>query len=447
MFLSPATRTEIKNLLILSAPIAIGELSGVLMNLIDALMIGHLGAESVAAVSAANAVYLFFVILGIGASLVTAPMVATAYARTNIIRCRSLWYGGLIFAFSFAFILMFLLGIAAWQFHLFDQEPGVTEKAKYFLLYLTPSVLPLLLYLQFKHYADGLTYTRIGMFVSILALFIDAFLNWLLIYGNWGFPKLGLNGAALTNTITQFIVMVIMYFLLKRKENFQLITKGSNKIISYIKAALFIFKEAIPVGFQTVLEYAAYGYGAIMIGWINAAELAAHQITINVAMSSFMIILAIGAAGAIRVGQAVGVNDVAQMRLSGKVALGVGVCFVLTPCFLFISFPSILASYFINEMHVIQLAIPLIITAGVFQVSDSLQSISQALLRGLGDFRFPSIITFICYWIIGLPIGAFLCFKLEWNALGIWIGFLISLSLQAVFFSIRYFKLVDKWKV
>jgi MATE family multidrug resistance protein len=160
-----------------------------------------------------------------------------------------------------------------------------------------------------------------------------------------------------------------------------------------------------------------------------------------------MIILAIGAAGAIRVGQAVGVNDVAQMRLSGKVALGVGVCFVLTPCFLFITFPSILASYFINEIPVIQLAIPLIITAGVFQVSDSLQSISQALLRGLGDFRFPSIITFICYWIIGLPIGAFLCFKLEWNALGIWIGFLISLSLQAVFFSIRYFRLVDKWKV
>lgn len=447
MLLSIETKTEIKKLLQLSIPIAIGELSGVLMNLIDALMIGHLGAEAIAAVSAANAVYLMFAILGIGASLVTAPMVATAFAQKDMERCRSLWYGGTIFAFVLAFFLMLTLGIVAWNFEWLGQEFGVTEKGKEFLFCLMPCVLPLLLYLQFKHYADGISYPRLGMMMSIAALIIDASLNWLLIHGHWGFPKLGLNGAALTNTITQFIVMIGMFLILKYKPNFKsIVSEGSTKFKAYFNEAYEIFKEAIPVGFQTVLEYAAYGFGAIMIGWINATELAAHQIAINVAMSSFMVILAIGAGGAIRVGQAVGINDTKMMKLSGKVSLAVGVCFVFTPCIVFISFPSLLASQFINEKEVIQLAIPLIVVAGIFQISDSLQSISQALLRGLGDFRFPSIITFICYWVIGLPFGAFLCFGLHYNALGIWIGFLVSLLLQAILFSRRFFVLVDKWK-
>lgn len=447
MLFSQATKTEIKKLLQLSVPIAIGELSGVLMNLIDALMIGHLGAESVAAVSAANAVYLMFAILGIGASLVTAPMVATAYAQKDLVKCRSLWYGGLLFSLAMGIILMLCLLFAVWKFEWLAQEVGVTVKAKEFLLYLTPCVLPLLLYLQFKHFADGISYPRLGMMMSISALFIDAFLNWLLIFGNLGFPALGLNGAAITNTITQLIVMFGIYVFLKYKPNFKSITLATtDSIKTYVRSAMVIFEEAIPVGFQTVLEYAAYGFGAIMIGWVGAKELAAHQIAINVAMSSFMIILSIGAGGAIRVGQAVGENDKAQMRLSGKVSLAVGICFVLTPCVVFISFPNLLASQFINETDVISLAIPLIIVAGIFQISDSLQSVSQALLRGLGDYRFPSVYTFICYWIIGLPIGAFLCFGLKMNALGIWIGFLISLLLQAILFSRRFFRLVDKWK-
>ncbi|MEY3416658.1 MAG: hypothetical protein RL060_769 [Bacteroidota bacterium] len=446
MVLALETKNEIKKLLQLSIPIAIGELSGVLMNLIDALMIGPLGTEAVAAVSAANAVYLLFSILGIGCSLVMAPMVATSFAQKDFKKCRSLWYGGVLFAIVLALVLMTCIGIAAWHFEWFGQEMGVTLKARAFLFYLMPCVFPLLLYLQFKHYADGISYPRLGMMMSISALFIDAFLNWLLIYGHWGFPKLGLNGAAITNSVTQLIVMIGMFVFLKLTPNFKLITHtGVKKFKRYFKAAYKIFIEAIPVGFQLVLEYAAYGFGAIMIGWVNAEELAAHQIAINVAMSSFMIILAIGAAGAIRVGQAVGVNNVAQMKLSGKVSLAVGVCFVLIPCVVFISFPALLAANFIEEAGVIALAIPLIIVAGIFQISDSLQSVSQALLRGLGDYKFPSVITFVCYWLVGLPIGGYLCFVLHWHALGIWIGFLIALLLQAILFSRRFFVLVKQW--
>ena len=240
--------------------------------------------------------------------------------------------------------------------------------------------------------------------------------------------------------------MIGMLILLKNIPSFKVIIRsGKEKLKRNIADAMAIFSEAMPVGFQTVLEYAAYGFGAIMVGWVNATELAAHQIAINVAMSSFMIILAFGAGGAIRVGAAVGRNDVAQMKLSGKVSLAVGVCFVLLPCVVFICIPATLASNFIEEPDVIALAIPLIVVAGIFQIADSLQSVSQALLRGLGDYRFPSIITFVCYWIIGLPIGAYLCFELHLHALGIWIGFLISLLLQAILFSRRFFVLVANW--
>jgi len=446
MVMGVETKSEIKKLLQLSIPIAIGELSGVLMNLIDALMIGPLGTEAVAAVSAANAVYLLFSILGIGASLVIAPMVSTAFSQKDLGKCRSLWYGGVIFSSVLAIILMGCIGLAAWKFEWLGQETGVTIKGKAFLFYLMPCVFPLILYLQFKHYADGISYPRLGMVMSISALCIDAFLNWLLIYGHWGFPTLGLNGAAITNTITQFIVMIGMLVLLKNIPSFKVILRsGKEKLKSNIADAMTIFSEAMPVGFQTVLEYAAYGFGAIMIGWVNATELAAHQIAINVAMSSFMVILAFGAGGAIRVGAAVGRNDVAQMKLSGKVSLAVGVCFVLLPCVVFICIPATLASHFIEAPDVIALAIPLIVVAGIFQIADSLQSVSQALLRGLGDYRFPSIITFVCYWMIGLPIGAYLCFELHLHALGIWIGFLISLLLQAILFSRRFFALVANW--
>jgi MATE family multidrug resistance protein len=447
MIFAPETKMEIRALLKLSIPIAIGELSGVIMNLIDALMIGHLGAESVAAVSVANAVFLLFAIVGIGSSLVIAPMVATAFAQNDVVKCRSLWYGGVIFSFMMSILLMICIGCGVWNFEFLGQEPGVTVKAKSFLLYLMPSVFPMIMFLQCKHFADGIAYPRLGMLISIIALGIDAFLNWLLIYGNWGFPELGLNGAAITNTITQLLMMLGIYFLLRYKSNFIIIKSANYDYFkTYFMAAYQIFKEAIPVGFQTVLEYAAFGFGAIMVGWVNAIELAAHQIAINIAMSSFMIILAIGAAGAIRVGQAVGLNDTAKMRLSGRVSLWSGVCFVSLPCLIFIFLPGALAKVFINEPGVIALAIPLIIVAGIFQIADATQSVSQALLRGLGDFKFPSLITFICYWIIGLPAGAYLCFYLHWNALGVWIGFLIALVLQSVLFSVRFFRLVDAWK-
>ncbi|KAB2838207.1 MAG: MATE family efflux transporter, partial [Melioribacteraceae bacterium] len=194
----------------------------------------------------------------------------------------------------------------------------------------------------------------------------------------------------------------------------------------------------LPSGFQYFLEVAAFSFGAIMVGWIGTVQLAAHQIAINLASATYMIILGISAAGTIRVGHAVGAKDIQNTRAAGFTAIGIAAAVMLVFGILFIAFRNYLPFIYINDIKVVELASSLLIVAAVFQIFDGIQATAFGVLRGLTDVTIPLIIVFASYWVFAIPFGYYLAFNMELGAVGVWIGYAVGLFLVAVLLTIRF---------
>ncbi|MCH7516213.1 MAG: MATE family efflux transporter, partial [Bacteroidetes bacterium] len=199
-----------------------------------------------------------------------------------------------------------------------------------------------------------------------------------------------------------------------------------------------ILSLGLPSGIQYFFEVGAFAFAAIMIGWLGTEQLAAHQIAINLASISFMVVLGLSMAGGIRVGNAVGEKNIIGVRRAGFTTIFLALCVMAGSGIIFIIFRNILPAFYINDSTVISIASSLLIIAALFQLSDGVQAVGIGILRGLTDVKIPTAITFIAYWIIGLPIGYLLAFKLGWGVQGIWIGLLAGLTTSAILLTLRF---------
>ena len=431
-------KEELSKTIKLAYPVIIGQLGIIMMGVVDSIMVGRLGPIPLAAASLGNSLIFLILIIGIGSSIVVSPLVAILVGGKRYSECGVYFRQSLLVNIVLSILMIGAILIGVNFISYLDQPPEVIELTIIYMSIVGLSAFPLMIFQSYKQFIEGLSVMKPAMIISLLANIINAFANWVLIFGELGFPKLGLAGAAWATFVSRiFMALVIMIYVMRNQKFKQYdVTfhfRGIN--IPVIKKLLSL---GLPSGFQYFFEVGAFTFAVIMIGWIGANELAAHQIAINLASISFMAVLGISQAASIRVGNAMGQQNIADVRKAGFTAIGFGAAIMSLAGITFILLNNFLPTLYIDDKAVISIASRLIIIAALFQLSDGIQAVGIGVLRGLTDVKGPTIITFVAYWIISLPIAYILAFKFSLGVDGVWIGLLIGLTVSAILLTFRF---------
>jgi MATE family multidrug resistance protein len=441
-----AYKSYFKQIARLSSPIIIGQIGIVLMGVADVVMIGKTNATNLAAAGLANSIFFLVSIIGIGTLMAVSSLVAQAKGAGHTNQCAWLFRGALLGATLLSGIIGFILFMAASHFYLFRQQEDVAQLAEQFLHLLNLGTLPLLLFVAAKQFSDGLSFTKPSAYITISALLLNIVLNWLLIYGNMGFPAMGLNGAGLATLIARVSMALCMIgYVIWHKQYRHFIHVKEN--ISPFQSLRDIFRVGLPSGLQYFFEISAFSVAGIMIGWIGKNEQAAHHIALNVASVTYMIATGISAAGSILVGDALGRKNKADIIRSGKAALISGALFMGSCAVILAVFGRTIIRLYVNDHEVALFASSLLLIAAVFQLSDGIQCVSLGILRGIEDTKIPTLITIVAYWVVGVPVGYLLAFSYNMSLYGIWIGLLLALTCSAVLQSRRFILLSKRMDV
>jgi MATE family multidrug resistance protein len=377
-------------------------------------------------------------IIGIGVSLSVTPLVAIAVGANKYEDCGVYFRQSLLVNSVSALIIALAVFFAADMLKYFNQPLEVQIQAESYMKIIGYSALPLMLFQTYKQFIEGFSIMRPAMIIAILANIINAFANWVLIFGKLGFPALELDGAGWATFASRlFMALALMGFVMNNKYFKKYDVTFHFKSLNWpvIKKILSL---GLPSGFQYFFEVGAFSFAVIMVGWLGTKQLAAHQIAINLASISFMAVLGISVAGSIRVGNAVGKRDIAETRRAGFTASLLGASIMSFSGIIFILFRNYLPTLYVNDEVVISYASSLLIIAALFQISDGTQAVGIGILRGLTDVKIPTVITFIAYWIVGLPVGYILGFTFKLGVQGVWIGLLLGLTTSAILLTLRF---------
>ncbi|MFN7014279.1 MAG: MATE family efflux transporter, partial [Bacteroidia bacterium] len=312
---------------LLAYPVCLGQLGHVMVGVADSLMVGNYGGEnseigtlSLAAASLANALIHIILVLGIGISYGATPLIAAADSKNDKSEITSLLKHSILLCLITGIIIFISLYFSSPLLHYFNQPEKVVELAIPYFNIMVFSMLPLMFFLAFKQFAEGLSDTKTAMYISIGANLLNVFLNYLFIYGNWGVKEMGLNGAGWASFIARVVMVLSMGLYVYKAAKFKDYKSGlSFNNYNWNKVGE-IFKVGLPVGLQFTFEVSAFALAAVMIGWISAEDLAAHQIAISLASLTYMFASGISAAASVRIGNYFGVKNFYDLRRAGNSA-------------------------------------------------------------------------------------------------------------------------------
>jgi MATE family multidrug resistance protein len=401
-------------------------------------MVGRLGAAPLAAAALGSSLTFIVIIIGIGLSMAVTPLVAIAVGAKKYEDCGIYFRQSLLINTVFSIIIAVLIFFAADLIKYFNQPMEVQLQAQSYMKIIGLSSIPLMLFQSYKQFIEGLSVMRPAMIITLLANIINWFACWVLIFGKFGLPALGLNGAGwATFSSRVFMALAMMGFVMNNKFFKDYDVSFHFKSINW-RIIKKILSLGLPSGFQYFFEVGAFSFAVVMVGWLGTKQQAAHQIAISLASISFMAVLGISAAGSIRVGNAVGQKDIHETRKAGFTASLLGASVMFCSGLIFIFFRNYLPTLYVNDEAVISIASSLLVIAALFQLSDGVQAVGIGILRGLTDVKIPTAITFIAYWIVGLPIGYLLGFTFEMGVQGVWIGLLSGLTTSAILLTLRF---------
>lgn len=431
-------KAHLKETLKLAIPVSIGQLGHIMLGVTDSIMVGKVGAVPLAASSLVNGIVFLILVFGLGMTLAITPLVSIARGKNEKDQCGVILRQSLFLNAVITIILLIIVYFIADMIIYLNQEEAVAIQATSYAKIIAFSIIPFMIFQVYRQFIEGLAFTKPAMYITLAANVVNVLGNWIFIYGHFGFPAYGLDGAGYSTLITRSSMaagMMIYVMTAGRFKEYEPSFKFRNINWAVLKE---LIRVGVPTGFQHVFEVGAFSFSAIMIGWLGSKQLAAHQIALSLASVSFMVILGISAAGTIRVGHAFGRKNIHDVRKSGflttifagTVMAGFGVVFIISRDWLPLLFSS--------DPAVIKIAASLIIVAALFQISDGAQAAGIGILRGITDVRIPMIITFIAYWIIALPVGYFLGFTLNMQVIGIWIGLLSGLTAAAIMLNLRF---------
>lgn len=431
----------------------LGMIGHTLVGFVDNIMVGQLGTAELAAVSLGNSFIFIAMALGIGFSTAITPLVAEADGENNVEKGKQAFNHGLFLCTILGIVLfLMILSIKPLMYHM-DQPNEVVKLAMPYLNIVAVSLIPLIMFQAFKQFSDGLSQTKYAMWATILANVINIILNYLLIFGKFGFPELGIIGAAIGTLTSRVIMLVFLALILRSKDKF----KPYVERFRFSNIKKIILKKIIGLGFpsalQMLFEVAIFTAAIWLSGVLGKNPQAANQIALNLSSMTFMVAIGLGVAAMIRVGNQKGLKNFSELR---RIAFSIFLLTILIDivfALLFMIFHNELPKLYLDEhdlinqldnFEVIALAGKLLLVAAVFQISDGLQVVVLGALRGLQDVKIPTFITFIAYWVIGFPICYFLGKEEVFGSVGIWVGLLAGLTSSAIMLYIRFNYLTKK---
>ena len=437
----------------LALPVVLGMLGHTFVGFADNIMVGQLGTAELAAVSLGNSFVFIAMSLGIGFSIAITPLVAEADAAGNKDNVKSALKHGLVLCTILGFALFGIILLCKPIMHLMKQPPEVVELAMPYLDLVAFSLVPLIIFQAFKQFSDGLSQTKYPMYATIVANVVNIILNYLLIFGSFGFPKMGIVGAAIGTLISRVIMVFFIWVLLKKKDKFKEYVTNFNFRVIQKKALRKIISLGFPSALQMFFEVAIFTAAIWISGVLGKNSQAANQIALNLSSMTFMVGMGLGVAAMIRVGNQKGLKNFSELK---RIALSL---FLLTFfveivfATLFLVFKDWLPTVYLNgndtanlidNTEVIIIAAELLLVSAFFQISDGLQVVILGALRGLQDVKIPTLITFIAYWLIGFPISFYLGLYTPLKSTGIWIGLLAGLTVSAILMYLRFNQLTKK---
>ncbi|MCG8578337.1 MAG: MATE family efflux transporter [Bacteroidales bacterium] len=421
----------------LATPVVLAMAGQMLVNVADTVMVGRVGTIPLAAASFANSIFINMLYFGIGISFAITPLVGKAYGAKDKETCAYWFHQGIYSNVIVGIGLTLLSLLIIFAMPLMGQEAGVVEEAIPYYILLVLSIVPLQLFNSYKQFAEGLSNTKVAMYITIGGNVLNVLLNYMFIYGHWGAPKLELLGAGI-GTLVSRLVMSLAFWIVSRQLSLFNDYRGERMAHFSGDAFVRIWKLGLPIGLQMIIEVFAFSIGSIMMGWINAVSLAAHQIVLSIASLTYMMSSGLGSATTVKVSIFRGKKDYLSMKHSAFASLHIVVLFMTTTGILFLMLRYFLPSLFVEDIEVINVAAGLMLVAGLFQIFDGIQVIALGILRGLEDVVMPVVGAGIAYLLISVPVGYLSAFIINMGPTGIWIGYLTGLASAGTFLLIRF---------
>jgi len=431
----------------LASPVILGMLGHTFVGFVDNVMVGQLGTAELAAVSLGNTFVFIAMALGIGFSTAITPLLAEADTSKNFTEGKSAFKHGLFLCIVLGMALFLVVLLAKPLLFQMGQPQEVVELSIPYLDLVAFSLVPLIVFQAFKQFSDGLSMTKYPMYATILANLINVLLNYLLIFGKFGFPEMGLVGAAYGTLVSRFIMVVHLWWLLSRKEK-------SKRFITQIKLLVLdklMLKKLINLGapsaMQMFFEVLIFTSAVWLSGLLGKNPQAANQIALNLSSMTFMVATGLSVAAMIRVGNQKGLQRFHELRRIAFSIVLLSACLAVVFAILFAVFHKALPKLYLDyddvanykdNYEVVSIAAQLMLAAAIFQISDSIQVVMLGALRGMQDVITPTIITFVAYGLIGFPISFFLGKEEAYGSFGIWLGLLAGLSSAAILLWIRF---------
>jgi len=420
-------KPELRAMIALAVPVVLSELGWMAQGVVDNIMVGRLGPAAIGAVSLGNALYYTPSLFGIGLLLGLDTLVSQAYGRHDHDECHRWLAQGVYLACIVTPLLMLLVQLLSYGLPRFGVNPAVADPASSYLRILNWSTLPLLLYGGTRRYLQGVGQVQVITLTYVFANLLNWGGDWVLIYGHWGLPALGVDGSAISTCIARVgmaIAMLACAWRYERKRGHPLFRHWAGPSLAQMRRLL---RLGAPAAGQILLEVGAWNLSTFSAGYLTPVALATHAIALNYASISYMVPLGVSAAAAVSVGHAIGAGDPARARRAGWLALALGTSFMICAGVAFLVVPRPLISLYTTDPRVLAVGPTLLWIAAAFQIFDGIQTVCTGALRGLGETRVPMLANFIGYWILGLPLGLTLCFILRWGIYGMWIGLTLAL--------------------
>ncbi len=431
-------RGEARKILRLAGPIVLSQLGVVGMTTTDTLMVGRLGPTALAAVGVGSAIHFFALVVSMGLVLGTGPLISQAFGAGRADECRSLVVQGawVALAASIPAIWVSLMGERAAL--LLGQEPEVAAVAGAYMRTLAPGVPGWMLFMAFRQYLEGMGRPTPPTAITLLGLVINAIADWVLIYGVDGIiPAYGPVGAGWATTVVRLAMLAAAVAYLAKQPGLWPARRG-DRLAPRPALLRRIVVVGAPIGGQLGLEVGLFSFGAtIMMGWLGAVQLAAHQIAINLASTTFMVALGTSLAGQIRVGHHIGARHPAGAQRAALTTYALSVGFMGLCGLVFLTFPAALVGLYTEAPEVLRLGATLLLFAAAFQVFDGSQVAGLCIRRGAADTAVPMLFAGLGYWGVGLPAAYLLSFRTPLGATGIWAGLSLALAVVAALLALR----------
>ena len=434
--------THLKDTISLSIPLVMTQIGHIITGMVDNIFLGKLGKTEQAAGILSNNLFVILLVFSIGMSYVLTPAVTDAHVNQNEKEKASLFKNSLFINMVVAVLLFIILFFSSPLLAYMQQPEDVVVLAIPFFDVLIFSIIPVALFFVCKQYTEGLSNTKAAMYISVIGNILNIILNYLLIYGYCGLPELGYMGSCWATFIAR-VFMGIGFLIFVFKHN------SVNSFAKYYQEAKInaqhfwpLFKDGLASALQFTFEVAAFAIAGLLAGVFGKEQIDAHGIALSMAAFTYMFASGIGSATTIRVGNYYAKHDLTNLKLAIKTSYKLVIVTMGFMALVFICFNTVLPIVFSNDAEIILIASKLLLFAALFQLFDGTQVVAIGALRGLEDYKYPTYIAFIGYWIIALPLCYIFGFMMNYKVYGVWLALSIGLGFVAIALSIRIRNLI-----